>query len=395
MIKKDGTIASPKGFTADAVHAGLKYKNLDLGIIISEIPAQVAGVFTKNKVCAAPVVLDRTLVKSGEIQAILCNSAVANAVTGDQGMINAMLTQKFVAKKFNIKESLVAVCSTGVIGVQLPMEKIETGINRLSENGQADRFAKAILTTDTVTKTVTLTSVINDKTVTMSGVCKGSGMIHPNMCTMLAFITTDANISHELLQKLLSEVTETTFNQITVDGDTSTNDTVLVMANAMAGNEAIKEKTQDYEIFKAMLFETCTILAQKIAADGEGATKFIEVSVSGAPTDERARMIAKKIVGSNLVKTAIFGADPNWGRIVSSIGQAADFEPDDILVKIQNEKVLEHSTPLYFDKAILSQKLKEKEVMIEVNLNKSQGYGKAWGCDLTYHYVEINATYTS
>ncbi|CAM3031482.1 bifunctional glutamate N-acetyltransferase/amino-acid acetyltransferase ArgJ [Lactococcus hircilactis] len=395
MIKKDGTIASPKGFTADAVHAGLKYKNLDLGIIISEIPAQVAGVFTKNKVCAAPVVLDRTLVKSGEIQAILCNSAVANAVTGDQGMINAMLTQKFVAKKFNIKESLVAVCSTGVIGVQLPMEKIETGINRLSENGQADRFAKAILTTDTVTKTVTLTSVINDKTVTMSGVCKGSGMIHPNMCTMLAFITTDANISHELLQKLLSEVTETTFNQITVDGDTSTNDTVLVMANAMAGNEAIKEKTQDYEIFKAMLFETCTILAQKIAADGEGATKFIEVSVSGAPTDERARMIAKKIVGSNLVKTAIFGADPNWGRIVSSIGQAADFEPDDILVKIQNEKVLEHSTPLYFDKAILSQKLKEKEVMIEVDLNKSQGYGKAWGCDLTYHYVEINATYTS
>lgn len=395
MIKKDGTIASPTGFTADAVHAGLKYKNLDLGIIISEIPAQVAGVFTKNKVCAAPVVLDRTLVKSGEIQAILCNSAVANAVTGDQGMINAMLTQKFVAKKFNIKESLVAVCSTGVIGVQLPMEKIETGINRLSENGQADRFAKAILTTDTVTKTVTLTSVINDKTVTMSGVCKGSGMIHPNMCTMLAFITTDANISHELLQKLLSEVTETTFNQITVDGDTSTNDTVLVMANAMAGNEAIKEKTQDYEIFKAMLFETCTILAQKIAADGEGATKFIEVSVSGAPTDERARMIAKKIVGSNLVKTAIFGADPNWGRIVSSIGQAADFEPDDILVKIQNEKVLEHSTPLYFDKAILSQKLKEKEVMIEVDLNKSQGYGKAWGCDLTYHYVEINATYTS
>lgn len=395
MIKKDGTIASPKGFTADAVHAGLKYKNLDLGIIISEIPAQVAGVFTKNKVCAAPVVLDRTLVKSGEIQAILCNSAVANAVTGDQGMINAMLTQKFVAKKFNIKESLVAVCSTGVIGVQLPMEKIETGINRLSENGQADRFAKAILTTDTVTKTVTLTSVINDKTVTMSGVCKGSGMIHPNMCTMLAFITTDANISHELLQKLLSEVIETTFNQITVDGDTSTNDTVLVMANAMAGNEAIKEKTQDYEIFKAMLFETCTILAQKIAADGEGATKFIEVSVSGAPTDERARMIAKKIVGSNLVKTAIFGADPNWGRIVSSIGQAADFEPDDILVKIQNEKVLEHSTPLYFDKAILSQKLKEKEVMIEVDLNKSQGYGKAWGCDLTYHYVEINATYTS
>ena len=395
MIKKDGTIASPKGFTADAVHAGLKYKNLDLGIIISEIPAQVAGVFTKNKVCAAPVVLDRTLAKSGEIQAILCNSAVANAVTGDQGMINAMLTQKFVAKKFNIKESLVAVCSTGVIGVQLPMEKIETGINLLSENGQADRFAKAILTTDTVTKTVTLTSVINDKTVTMSGVCKGSGMIHPNMCTMLAFITTDANISHELLQKLLSEVTETTFNQITVDGDTSTNDTVLVMANAMAGNEAIKEKTQDYEIFKAMLFETCTILAQKIAADGEGATKFIEVSVSGAPTDERARMIAKKIVGSNLVKTAIFGADPNWGRIVSSIGQAADFEPDDILVKIQNEKVLEHSTPLYFDKAILSQKLKEKEVMIEVDLNKSQGYGKAWGCDLTYHYVEINATYTS
>ncbi len=395
MKEISGNIASPKGFTADAVHAQLKYKKLDLGIILSEKSAAVAGVFTTNKVCAAPVKFDREVVKKGLAQAIICNSAIANAVTGEEGWQNVAKTQKLVAEKFNLDEKQVAVCSTGVIGVQLPMDKIAAGIAKLSENGTADHFAQAILTTDTKTKTITLETEIGGKLVTMSGVCKGSGMIHPNMATMLAFITTDANISSDLLQATLSKTIETTFNQITVDGDTSTNDTVLVLANGAAENPEILKDSSDYERFEKMLATVCAALAKKIAADGEGATKLIEVTLNGAPDDLTARMIAKKIVGSSLVKTAIFGADPNWGRIISSIGQSADFEVPDIALEIQNELVLHHSTPVAFDSAWLSEKLKEDKIFIKADLNAGKGTGKAWGCDLTYKYVEINALYTS
>lgn len=395
MKEIKGNIASPKGFTADAVHAQLKYKHLDLGIILSEVPAAVAGVFTTNKVCAAPVIFDRELVKKGQAQAIICNSAIANAVTGDQGIKNVAKTQELVAKKFHIPANLTAVCSTGVIGVQLPMDKIATGITKLSQQGNPESFAEAILTTDTQTKTITLEAELGGQTVTIAGVCKGSGMIHPNMATMLAFITSDAKIAQPLLQKMLSEIIETTFNQITVDGDTSTNDTVLVMANGRANNEEILAETPNYAIFKEMLQTVCAALAKKIAADGEGATKLIEVNLAGAPDALTARMIAKKIVGSSLVKTAIFGADPNWGRIVSSIGQAADFEVPDIELKIQNELVLYHSTPVPFDNAALSERLKENKIFIYADLNKGKGNAQAWGCDLTYKYVEINALYTS
>lgn len=395
MKEITGNIASPKGFSADAVHAQLKYKHLDLGVIISDVPAVVAGVFTTNKVCAAPVLYDREIVKKGTAQAIICNSAIANAVTGQEGFDNVGKTQKLVAEKFDLAAEQVAVCSTGVIGVQLPMDKIATGISKMSKNGNADSFAEAILTTDTKTKTITVTAEIGGQTVTMSGVCKGSGMIHPNMCTMLAFITTDANISQNLLQKSLSLLTETTFNQITIDGDTSTNDSVLILANGQAENAEILEKTADYAEFKAMLALVMGTLAKKIAADGEGATKLIEVTLAGAPDDLTARMIAKKIVGSSLVKTAIFGADPNWGRIISSIGQAVDFEVPDIELEIQDELVLLHSTPVDFDAALLSEKLKEDKIFIKVDLNGGNGQGQAWGCDLTYKYVEINALYTS
>lgn len=276
------------------------------------------------------------------------------------------------------------------------MEKIATGISKLSKNeGTAAYFAKAILTTDTQTKTINFEAEIGGQIVNMAGVCKGSGMIHPNMATMLAFITTDAKIAQALLQKTLSEIIETTFNQITVDGDTSTNDTVLLMANGQAKNNEILEGSSDYLLFKEMLAKVCQSLAKQIAADGEGATKLIEVTVKGAPNDLTARFIAKKIVGSSLVKTAIFGADPNWGRIISSIGQVANFEVSDIELKLQDELVLYHSTPVDFDAAFLSEKLKEDKIEIIADLNAGSGLGQAWGCDLTYKYVEINALYTS
>ena len=395
MKEIEGNIASPKEFVADAVHAQLKYKNLDLGMIISEKPAAIAGVFTTNKVCAAPVKIDRQIVKNGIAQALIVNSAVANAVTGQEGFDNAKKMQQLLADKFDLNPDEVLVCSTGVIGTQLPMDKIATGVSKLTKTGNAEGFSKAILTTDTATKTMILTAEIGGQTVIMSGVAKGSGMIHPNMATMLAFITTDAKISQKLLQKALSEIIETTFNQITVDGDTSTNDSVLVLANGAAENEELLENSVDYQLFYEMLALMCQTLAKKIAADGEGATKLIEVTVNGAPDELSARMIAKKIVGSSLVKTAIFGADPNWGRMISAIGQAANFELSDIALQIQNELVLYHSTPVSFDGADLSDKLKEKQIFITADLNSGSASGTAWGCDLTYKYVEINALYTS
>lgn len=391
-----GNIASPKGFTADATHAELKFQKLDLGMILSEVPAAVAGVFTTNKVAAAPVILDKEVVAGGVAQAIITNSAIANAVTGEVGMNNAKKTQRLLADKFGLLPGHVAVCSTGVIGRQLPMDKIALGISKLSaENGHAAGFAQAILTTDLVEKEVAYQVELGGQTVTIAGVCKGSGMIHPNMATMLAFITTDANIAQPLLQATLSEIIETTFNQITVDGDTSTNDTVLVLANGMAENAELVADSEDYLTFKSVLATVCQTMAKQIAADGEGATKLIEVTVTGAPDELTARMIAKQIVGSSLVKTAIFGADPNWGRVISAIGQVAPFEVPDIELTIQNDLVLLHSTAVDFDQAELSEKLKEKNVVIEADLNQGDKTGTAWGCDLTYKYVEINALYHS
>ncbi|MDN6030676.1 MAG: bifunctional glutamate N-acetyltransferase/amino-acid acetyltransferase ArgJ, partial [Lactococcus plantarum] len=332
----------------------------------------------------------------GLAQAIIVNSAIANAVTGEEGLTNVKKTQRLVAEKFDIDAKHVGVCSTGVIGKQLPMDKIALGISKLSAaNGHPTGFSEAILTTDLVKKEVVYEVELGGQTVTIAGVCKGSGMIHPNMATMLGFITTDANIAQPLLQSILSEVIETTFNQITVDGDTSTNDTVYVLANGLAENTEIVAGTEDFDSFKSVLATVCQVLAKKIAADGEGATKLIEVSVSGAPNDLDARMIAKHIVGSSLVKTAIFGADPNWGRIISAIGQVAPFEVPDIELTIQGDLVLLHSTPVDFDQAVLSEKLKEPSIVVQVELNQGEHTGTAWGCDLTYKYVEINALYHS
>lgn len=396
MEKIKGTIASPIGFYADGIHCGLKRKKLDLGWIYSEVPASVAGVFTTNQVQAAPIKLSKAVIQGGKIQGIIVNSGNANACTGEEGFANAQQMQRLASEKLEIDASLVAVASTGVIGHQLPMERIVAGIELLDQSTeqQPENFQKAILTTDTTEKAVTITAVIDDKQVTISGCSKGSGMIHPNMATMLGFITTDVAISSTLLQDLLKELTEVTFNQITVDGDTSTNDMVVVMANGLAKNQEITEKNTDYQQFKEILTVVLTELAKLIAKDGEGATKLIEVDATGAKTARDARMIAKAIVGSMLVKSAIFGKDPNWGRILCAIGYSGvEFDPTNVTIELAGIPVFKVGEPLGFDVEQMQDNLSEEEIKIAVSLNEGDAFGQAWGCDLTYEYVKINALY--
>lgn len=396
MEKIKGTIASPIGFHADGIHCGLKRKKLDLGWIYSDVPASVAGVFTTNQVQAAPIKQSKEVIQGGKIQGILVNSGNANACTGEEGLANAKQMQVLASEKLGIDASLVAVASTGVIGHQLEMEKIVAGVEMLhqSDAQQPENFQKAILTTDTTEKAVTVTAEIDGKQVTVAGCSKGSGMIHPNMATMLGFVTTDIAISSELLQTLLKELTEVTFNQITVDGDTSTNDMVVVMANGLAKNVEITEKNTAYLAFKEMLRVVLTELAKLIAKDGEGATKLIEVDVTGAQSASDARMIAKSIVGSMLVKSAIFGKDPNWGRILCAIGYSGiSFDPTNVTIELAGLPVFKAGEPLEFDAEQMEDNLSEEEIKIGVYLNEGTSFGQAWGCDLTYDYVKINALY--
>ncbi|WP_414841488.1 bifunctional ornithine acetyltransferase/N-acetylglutamate synthase [Enterococcus saccharolyticus] len=396
MEKIKGTIASPIGFHADGIHCGLKRKKLDLGWIYSDVPASVAGVFTTNQVQAAPIKQSKEVIQGGKIQGILVNSGNANACTGEEGLANAKQMQVLTSEKLGIDASLVAVASTGVIGHQLEMEKIVAGVEMLhqSDAQQPENFQKAILTTDTTEKAVTVTAEIDGKQVTVAGCSKGSGMIHPNMATMLGFVTTDIAISSELLQTLLKELTEVTFNQITVDGDTSTNDMVVVMANGLAKNVEITEKNTAYLAFKEMLRVVLTELAKLIAKDGEGATKLIEVDVTGAQSASDARMIAKSIVGSMLVKSAIFGKDPNWGRILCAIGYSGiSFDPTNVTIELAGLPVFKAGEPLEFDAEQMEGNLSEEEIKIGVYLNEGTSFGQAWGCDLTYDYVKINALY--
>jgi glutamate N-acetyltransferase/amino-acid acetyltransferase len=396
MKKIEGTIASPLGYYADGIHCGLKRKKLDLGWIYSEVPASVAGVFTTNQVQAAPVIESRKIIQNGQLQGILVNSGNANACTGEQGIQNTKTMQKLASEKWGIDPNLVAVASTGIIGHQLPMDKIEAGIEQLhqSTTKEAEHFQQAILTTDTGQKSVVIETVIDGQTVTIAGCGKGSGMIHPNMATMLGFVTTDAAISSALLQKALSELTEVTFNQITVDGDTSTNDMVLVMANGLANNTEITEQNADYAAFKEGLVFVLTELAKLIAKDGEGATKLIQVDVKGAKTALDARMMAKSVVGSMLVKTAIFGKDPNWGRILCSLGYSdAPLNPETVTIQLAGLTVFDKGQPVSFDQEVMVQQLEHDTIVIDVLLQDGEAFGQAWGCDLTYDYVKINALY--
>ena len=394
------SIVSPKGFTAAGVHCGVKKEKKDLGILVSEVPASVAGVFTTNAVQAAPLKVTKEVVyNTGKMQAMIVNSGNANACTGKQGIADAYEMQALAAEKLGIEPYLVGVASTGVIGEIMKMEPVKKGIEMLAPNDELESgidFAQAILTTDTAMKNTAYATTIDGKEVIISGTAKGSGMIEPNMATMLGFITTDANIESEELQKVLVDITDQTFNAITVDGDTSTNDTVVVMANGLAGNAPLSPAHPDWERFYTALCLVAEDLAKAIARDGEGATKLIEVEVEGAVSDEEARKIAKTVVGSPLVKTAVFGCDANWGRIIAAVGYSgATVDPDKITIQIGGTTMVENGEPISFSEEQLIEILKQQEVKIYVSLGVGEGHGFAWGCDLTYDYVKINASYRS
>ena len=398
-VLENGSIVSPKGFVAAGIHGGLKRKRKDLGIILSEKPAASAAVYTTNTFQAAPLqVTKMALEKNKQLRAMIVNSGNANAYTGEKGFEDALLMQKWTAEQFQLDQMEVAVASTGGIGEFLPMEKLQQGIAQLPDavenNGKA--FAEAILTTDTFEKSVAVELTIDGVKVVIGGVAKGSGMIHPNMATMLSFITSDVNIEQAFLQRLLKEATNSTFNMITVDGDTSTNDMVVVMANGLAANQQIDENHPDWQLFYYGLQHVAQELAKMIARDGEGATKLVTVKVEGAQDKKMAQVIAKQIVGSNLVKTAIYGADGNWGRIIMAIGNSGyTIEPYQIDIAIGEVLILKNGRPQPYLEEEVTAILKQEEVVIKVHLHQGEETATAWGCDLTYDYVRINASYRS
>ena len=385
------TFSWPKNFYSDGIHGQLRRNPTkpDLGWLVSTKPARVAGVFTRNTFPAAPVQIDQQVLRSNQpVHAIFVNSANANAFTGATGLANAYETQKLVANKLHKTPAEVLVVSTGIIGEQLPMEKIRHGIERLQASDPLN-LAKAMLTTDTTTKTAQVTQADYQ----ISGVAKGSGMIHPNMGTMLGFIATDVTIKQGLLQQLLRELVDVTFNQITIDGDTSTNDTVLVLANGDDWQAEIKAGTAKYEAFKADLHQLLKTLAIAIASDGEGATRLIDVRVMGARNPASAQRVAKSIVGSNLVKTAVFGADPNWGRIIDAIGNVGEvFEADQLSIAINQVPIIVAGHAVANEDAA-TQAMQQDTIVITVDLGIGTEQGQAWGSDLTYEYVHINAAY--
>ncbi|GIP28690.1 arginine biosynthesis bifunctional protein ArgJ [Paenibacillus sp. J23TS9] len=395
-----GSIITPKGFSAGGLHCGLKKTDRhDLGAILCEVPAVAAAVYTTNVFQAAPLKVTRESLQGGRLQAVVVNSGNANACTGQQGEADAYTIRADAARHLGVAEQDVAVASTGVIGELLKMDCVTAGIAGLpqrlsSEAAGAEDFSQAILTTDLVKKEACVAVVVNGKEINIAGAAKGSGMIHPNMATMLAFMTTDAVIEADVLQQLLRQATDVTFNMITVDGDTSTNDMLITMASGLAGNETLNPSHPDWEAFAAGFTYVCQVLAQAIARDGEGATKLVEVNVNGAVSDQSARAIAKTVIGSSLVKSAVFGADANWGRIIAAVGRAGEpVNPETVDIHIGDISVLEGSRPVVFDEEEALKYLKGDTVRIVVDLHHGEGHATAWGCDLTYDYVRINAAY--
>jgi len=405
-----GGVTAPRGYRAAGIVAGLKPSGLpDLALIYSEVEAIAAGVFTTSVVRAAPVDYCRQLLQAKHgARAILCNAGQANAATGSQGWIDAIESAQMLAQVLNIPSDTVLLASTGVIGQRIKMDALKAAIPQLvaaaSEDG-GDAAAKAICTTDLVPKSIALETTIGDRPVRIGGISKGSGMIHPNMATMLSFVTCDAAVAPSLWQKMLSRAADQSFNQITVDGDTSTNDTLIALANGQSRTPAITEMGAEAEKLEAMLTQVCQYLAKAIARDGEGATCLIEVQVTGAHDDKDARQVAKTIVGSSLVKSAIFGRDPNWGRIAAAAGRAGViFDQENLRIQLGDFLLMENGQPLPFDRAAASAYLKaaaagaylkEDTVLISVSIGSGSGSGKAWGCDLSYDYVKINAEYTT
>ncbi len=400
-----GGVTAAKGFTAASTAAGIKYQGReDMAMIFSEEPCECAGTFTRNKVKAACVKWDKELVSSGKkLHAVVINSGIANACTGEEGFDACRKTAESVESLMKVPYDSVAVASTGVIGMQLPVDKlikgVETMTGSLSESIESGtKASKAIMTTDTVNKEIAVSLQVDGKEAVIGGMSKGSGMIHPDMCTMLAFLTTDVNIDRGLLQKAVSEVIDDTFNMITVDGDTSTNDTFMILSNGLAGNKAITEENEGYKLFKDALFHVCRKLSRIMASDGEGATKLFEARVTNARTKEDARILARSVVGSNLSKAAIFGCDANFGRFLCAMGYSgAEFNEEDVELFFESSegklKVFDHGVPLEFDEDKAVKIMKADEVSVLINMNEGSADADAWGCDLTYDYVKINADY--
>lgn len=402
----EGGISAPAGFYASGVQAGIKYKEkYDIALIWSAVPADSAGMFTRNLVKAHPLILTEEHLSDGTAQAVIINSGNANACMGEIGDKAALEMAKITAEELGISENNVLVSSTGVIGQELPLNKVIPGIrkavqeiNLLREKPDsfnkaeyANKAALAIMTTDTVIKEMAMELTCAQGTIKLGIMAKGSGMIHPNMGTMLCFITTDARVEASKLQKLLREATEDSFNMVTVDGDTSTNDMVVVLANGQSG---VEPKEEDWENFSGMLKEACRAMAIAIARDGEGASKFLEIQVTGARTLADARKIARSICSSNLVKSAMYGQDANWGRILAAAGYSgAEFDPNKADIYLSGMQVAARGQGLQFSEDEALNLLKNKEIQIKIKLQDGEHEAKAWGCDLTHKYIDINANY--
>ena len=407
MKQIKGGVTAAKGYEAASTAAGIKYQGrTDMALIYSQVPCVSAGTFTTNVVKAAPVKWDRQIVDSGAgVQAVVVNSGIANACTGEEGMGYCKETAEAAAKALNIDAAGVLVGSTGVIGMQLPMQQLVDGIQVLAgkkaEGLQSGHDAAlAIMTTDTVEKEMAVEIEIGGKTVTIGGMSKGSGMIHPNMCTMLAFITTDAAITKEALQKALSEDVEDTYNMISVDGDTSTNDTAILLANGLAGNQEITYASPEYETFKEALHMVNETLAKKMAGDGEGATALFEVKVVGAESIKQAKTLAKSVVCSNLTKAAIAGHDANWGRILCAMGYSGvQFDPEKVDLFFESKagklQIIENGVATDYSEEVATKILSEPEITATADIKMGDYSATAWGCDLTHEYININADYRS
>jgi glutamate N-acetyltransferase/amino-acid N-acetyltransferase len=396
-----GTVTTPQGFLAGATFAGLKTyaeDKLDLGLIVSEAPCAVAGVFTKNAVKSATVTVNRERLAHGKpVRGIIVNAGIANTSVGDQGYKDATEMTALAARKAGVTPEEMLVCSTGVIGVELPMSLIRAGVDKISLAADAGHnLARAMMTTDTRPKEFAVSFQVDGKTVRVGGVAKGSGMIHPDMATMLSFVTTDAAVERGFLQATLSEVADISYNMMTVDGDSSTNDTVLVLANGLAGNAPIAAGTPDAETFKAALTEVCVALSRELARDGEGASRLITVEVLGARDVTDARKAALTVASSALVKSAVYGADPNWGRVLMAVGRSgAAVEEEKIDLFMNGVCIMEAGKPVPFHREAVVALMKGPEVTFRLQLHLGNGEATAWGCDLTEEYVIINSAYTT
>jgi glutamate N-acetyltransferase/amino-acid N-acetyltransferase len=392
-----GGVAAAAGFVGAGVACGVRDAGRrDLGLLFSELPCETAAVFTRNAVKGAPLVVTREAVETGGVQAVVANSGNANAATGGRGIEDARAMQALAAETLGIEASEVAVASTGVIGVHLPMDRISSGIRaasgKLDEGGEG--FAESILTTDTRAKEAVARVEVGGRTITVGGTAKGSGMIHPNMGTMLAFLATDAVVEKDCLKETLSRVTDRTFNRVTVDGDTSPSDMALLMANGAAGNEPLTLDSPDYPIFVEAIEDVAQTLAREIARDGEGATRLVEVAVEGAASEESAAALAKSVVGSNLVKAAVFGEDANWGRVLTAMGYSGEvFDPEEVELWFGPIKVFSGGEPVPHEEAEANATLAAGQVKITVQLGEGDASATAWGCDLSYEYVRINGSY--